>query len=443
MSLDSLFDALDAFSSCTGIPVTVYGSDGNVTREFLSDKKICTLLPHYSQGAECKKDLRFSMDQSFDLGEPYIFSCASGLVQIAVPLLFNKTREGCVVAGPVVLGNVSESLISRILELNPNDPVLLTRITFFLRDLRDYSPEQVQKIATLLYGAVLSCHHNWEEYEEICSRQRSQVRGGEAIQKYKQDTSLLQKEHGGDLEARLVRELQGKNRAAAEETMKAILEEPILVEGGNFDIIRMRLFELFVFLCQAAMEGGVSLQKIFGVGFDPIEGLNNAGTVDELEAWLKQILGHFSNQVFTAARPGYSELITQATRYLEEQYSQKLTLRELARHLHINESYLSKLFKKELGMNFTDYLNELRINKSIQLIEETSMSLLEIAIHIGFEDQSYYTKIFKKVTGRTPRQYRAEQAGQARFRSGGGRAAASELLDNEYIQAFRTGGARR
>lgn len=217
--------------------------------------------------------------------------------------------------------------------------------------------------------------------------------------------------------------------------MNSILEETILVEGGNFDIIKMRLFELFVFLCQEAAAGGISLQKVFGVGFDPIEGLNKARTVDELEDWTKQILNHFATQVFTAVRTGLSDIITRAMAFIEENYAQKLTLRELSRQLHINESYLSKLFKKELDVNFTDYLNELRIHKSMQLIEETNLSLLEIAVQVGFEDQSYYTKIFKKVTGKTPKQYKnARSAANLKERL----IAASD--NSIYLQGFYTGG---
>lgn len=433
-----MYDALDAFSSCTGIPVTIYDETWRITKEFLPEKKICKLLPHYKEGGKCRKYLEFSISVSFDLGEPYIFTCSSGLVLIAVPLLRNNQREGAVLAGPVVLGDVNESLITQIMELNENDPSLLTRVAFFLRELKEYGPDQVQKMGTLLYGAVLSHHRNWQEYEDVQTRQRSQYYGSDAIRQYKEELEKQEQEAGCPTpRALLVRQLQNRNKAESDKLMHSILEEIILVEGGNFDIIKMRLFELFVYLCQEAMGVGVSLQKIFGVGFDPIEGLNNARTVDDLEDWTKQILHHFSSQVFTAVRHGLSEIITQAIAFIEENYAQKLTLRELSQHLHINESYLSKLFKKELDVNFTDYLNDLRIRKSLQLMDETNMSILEIAIQVGFDDQSYYTKIFKKVTGKTPRQYKNAQATD-RFKE----RIISASSNSTYLQGLYTGGKK-
>lgn len=430
-----LYDALDAFSSCTGIPVTIYNEKWEITKEYLPEKKICKLLPH-SQGNKCREYLQFSIRVSFDLGEPYIFSCSSGLVLIAVPLLRNNQREGAVLAGPVVLGSVTEALIIQIMELNENDPSLLTKVAFFLKELKEYDPELVQKMGTLLYGAVLSHHRNWQEYEDVQTRQRSQFYGSDAIRQYKEELEKREEEAGCPTSrTMLVRQLQSRNKSEADKLMRTILEEIILVEGGNFDIIKMRLFELFVFLCQEAMSVGVSLQKIFGVGFDPIEGLNNARTVDNLEDWSKQILNHFSAQVFTAVRQGMSEIIAQAIAFIERNYAQKLTLRELSQHLHINESYLSKLFKKELDVNFTDYLNEFRIQKSMELMEKTNLSLLEIAVQVGFDDQSYYTKIFKKVTGKTPKQYKnAQNAARLKERM----IAASD--NSTYLQGFYTGG---
>ena len=85
--MDRLYDALDAFSSCTGIPVTVYDTENRITREFNAEQKVCRLFPHFSQSDGCQGYLTFSMDESFALGEPYIFFCPAGFVEIAVPIL--------------------------------------------------------------------------------------------------------------------------------------------------------------------------------------------------------------------------------------------------------------------------------------------------------------------------------------------------------------------
>ena len=126
--MDRLYDALDAFSSCTGIPVTVYDTENRITREFNAEQKVCRLFPHFSQSEGCQGYLTFSMDESFALGEPYIFFCPAGFVEIAVPILYNGARRGCVLAGPLVLGSVDEKLLARMREVLESTDIDETRI---------------------------------------------------------------------------------------------------------------------------------------------------------------------------------------------------------------------------------------------------------------------------------------------------------------------------
>ncbi len=427
--MNALYDALDAFSSCTGIPVTVYDTENRITQEFNVEQKVCRLFPHYSQSSDCQSYLAFSMGESFALGEPYIFFCPAGFVEIAVPLLYNGARSGCVLAGPLVLGSVDEKLLSRIMELNPGDPSLFPRVARYLQDFRESTPEQVQKIATLLYASVLSSRQDWEEYERIRSRNRGQVNAGETVHQFKLAVDPAG-ETEEDLWQRLLSALHNRDREALDEAASGLFDEFLLVEAGNFDLIRMRLFEFFTMLSKAALDSGIALNKILASGLDPLEALNRAQTVDDLAVWMQNLIDHFFVLVPEPPAPVYSPLVTRAVALIGERYAEKLTLRDVAGSIHINESYLSKLFKKELGVGFTDYLNSLRIQKSVELLSQPDMNLLEIAGRVGFEDQSYFTKVFKKITGKTPRQFKAT-------------ANADKLLDNEYIRGFpvpQTGG---
>lgn len=420
--MDSLYDALDAFSSCTGIPVTVYDVENRIMQEFMDEQKVCRLFPHYSRSADCQQCLLFSMEESFALGEPYIFFCPAGFVQIAVPLFENGTRSGCVLAGPLVLGNVDEKLLARIMELNPGDASLFPRVALFLQKLNESSPEQVQKIATLLYASVLSSQQNREEYERIRLRNQSQVTAGETVQQFKLAVGTTD-ETEETLWQRLLAALRSRDREALDDAASGLFDEFLLVEAGNFDLIRMRLFELFTMLTKAALETGISMNNVLTNGLDPLEALNQAKNVEDLAVWLQNLIDHFFSLVPPKTAPIYSPIITKAITLIGELYAEKLTLRDVATSIHINESYLSKLFKKELGVGFTDYLNTLRIQKSVELLSQTDMNLLEIAGQVGFEDQSYFTKVFKKVTGKTPRQFKLNST-------------AESLLDNEFMRGF-------
>ena len=83
-----------------------------------------------------------------------------------------------------------------------------------------------------------------------------------------------------------------------------------------------------------------------------------------------------------------------------------VTLEETAGHVGLNPAYFSTLFKQSCGSSFKEYLNMIRIEESKRLLANTDYPILDIAVSVGFEDQSYFSKVFKKYTGLTPKQYR-------------------------------------
>ena len=95
-----------------------------------------------------------------------------------------------------------------------------------------------------------------------------------------------------------------------------------------------------------------------------------------------------------------------AIAYISKNYSKNLTLEEVANDVHLNPAYFSTVFKQSCGSSFKEYLNMVRIEESKRLLANTDYSVIDIAIAVGFEDQSYFSKVFKKYTGLTPKQYR-------------------------------------
>ena len=84
----------------------------------------------------------------------------------------------------------------------------------------------------------------------------------------------------------------------------------------------------------------------------------------------------------------------------------KLSLAEIAQHVYLNRTYISQLFTSQLGINFTNYLESIRMQKACELLQSTDLSVTEIAAATGYTSQSYFTKVFKKRQGIGPLQYR-------------------------------------
>ena len=92
--------------------------------------------------------------------------------------------------------------------------------------------------------------------------------------------------------------------------------------------------------------------------------------------------------------------------YLQDNLAQEVSLQSLAEEFHLNASYISQLFKNELGMKYHDYLTKLRLGRAKTLLASTGKSIAEIAGETGFKDYRVFTKTFKNAEGETPSAYR-------------------------------------
>ncbi|MBL7006238.1 MAG: helix-turn-helix transcriptional regulator [Spirochaetia bacterium] len=141
-------------------------------------------------------------------------------------------------------------------------------------------------------------------------------------------------------------------------------------------------------------------------------------TLEDLTKWALNIMDRFVDLVFTLRNVQHTHTVLQVIRYVKQNFSEKVTLAEAAGRVHLSPSYLSKLFKQEMGKPFSEYLNTVRIDEARRMLLHTDSPLGDVAYVCGFEDQSYFTKVFRKVTGTAPSRYR-ETSGRIRSQGAG------------------------
>ncbi len=98
--------------------------------------------------------------------------------------------------------------------------------------------------------------------------------------------------------------------------------------------------------------------------------------------------------------------IEEAIRYLKKNYGNQISLEEVAAFSNVSASYLSRLFKEEMKVGFAEYLTQIRLDESKKMLSDTNLSVKEIALKVGYADEKYYSKLFKKITGIRPTDYR-------------------------------------
>jgi AraC family L-rhamnose operon transcriptional activator RhaR len=102
-----------------------------------------------------------------------------------------------------------------------------------------------------------------------------------------------------------------------------------------------------------------------------------------------------------------SEIIKKALEFLNKNYSsQNINMEEVAMKTFLSRSYLSRLFKETTGRNFSEYLQNLRISEACILLKTTDKKITDIISDVGFKDTKHFYQLFKKITGKTPREYR-------------------------------------
>lgn len=100
------------------------------------------------------------------------------------------------------------------------------------------------------------------------------------------------------------------------------------------------------------------------------------------------------------------QIIKKAMAYIQEHYQEQLTLNDIASHVYVSPSYVSRMFSRELNKNFVDYINEVRIEKAKELLRDVRYKTYEIADRVGIQDARYFSRLFKKHTNMTPTEYR-------------------------------------
>jgi AraC-like DNA-binding protein len=134
--------------------------------------------------------------------------------------------------------------------------------------------------------------------------------------------------------------------------------------------------------------------------------IQEAKNREELTDMLHIIVERMSAQIFSFQGMCHASALRKAERFIWENYTRKISLQEISAAAGLSAPYFSTIFKEEMGENLSSYLNRLRVEKARHMLAETDLTLSEIASACGFEDQSWFSKIFKSFTGISPGKYR-------------------------------------
>jgi AraC-like DNA-binding protein/ligand-binding sensor protein len=260
----------------------------------------------------------------------------------------------------------------------------------------------------------------------ICAEYLS-TGAGEAVYAVKKPASPAA--YPMDKERLLLAALRRGDHEAGRKILNDLLAVLFSSNPGPFAFMQFRAIELVVLLSRAAMKPRVADQETSAAPlYDAalLEANNRyfrciqeAKNIEELTDMLHIIVERMSAQLFSFQGMCHASVLRKAERFIWENYTRKISLQEIAAAAGLSAPYFSTIFKEEMGENLSSYLNRLRVEKARHMLAETDLTLAEIASSCGFEDQSWFSKIFKSFTGISPGKYRGSCGDVAPDSSGG------------------------
>lgn len=172
-------------------------------------------------------------------------------------------------------------------------------------------------------------------------------------------------------------------------------------QSNTFEDKKYQLTELLLLSRRIVLEQGGELSE----RMERLSAILNSENEEELRREFVTAIVELA-QAVVIHRQAPDDVITKAQEYIRHNFKKDLALEEVAQSVGISPYYFSKLFKEEAGMNFSEYLTELRIETAKQLLVSHELSIKQVCMEAGYANPNYFSRIFKKWTGITPTEFR-------------------------------------
>ncbi len=159
-------------------------------------------------------------------------------------------------------------------------------------------------------------------------------------------------------------------------------------------------------ITRICMENGLEMEQAYRLSDFYILKLDNIYTIDGISELHHAMVLDFTGKMRLLQKDGTSKPVTACIDYIYAHIKERITIEDLADYTGLTTSYLSRLFKKELGVSISDYIRDKKIEKAQNLLKYCDYSLIDIANYLSFSSQSHFIQAFKKMVGMTPKKYR-------------------------------------
>ncbi len=403
-----LQSVLETLYNFTGLSLRLLDEQGSELASFGPSANYCRLLHEtVIEQSVCDALHRRAGQNAREQGEAYVFACHAGAYHISFPLLNQGELLGSVLVGPFLMDEPDAAQVGDLGRKYRLEPQKLLELYDALGHLAILEPQRVTQLCKLL-DHLLSPLLPAERALLLQAQEKlyQQSRINETIQMYKAQSLTPSQNFFYEKETQLLTKVKTGDIAAAKALLNELIGYVLFSEGGKLQPVRVHAIELTTLLARVALEGGANAQNIFALNSRFVLMLGQEQSLDELCYVLQEVVESFMSATFYQRDKGNAH-IRQALSYMSQNYQKALTMPAVAEKVGLSPNYFSALFQKIVGESFREHLCRIRVEESKHLLLATNYPLGEIALAMGFADQSYYCKVFKRIVGVTPGQYRS------------------------------------
>jgi two-component system response regulator YesN len=400
-----------AFHRNFKLPLETCDIDGREIRSLCSS----TCHPEFCQRVRlskvgfkrCREDRLRSLNLSIETGQPYITLCHAGLVLGCVPVMDGDLPLGGLFFGKCLWEAFDESIEADVQKRLRGLHIYEDEICNTLLKAPVVSARRIHEAAEFLYILLYQTADldpqviQWRRQRSV---QQSQI--GQTIQ----ETKLLDSDevYPYELECQLIAKVKIGDRTGAKEILNSLLGRILFHNPGNINLLKARLVELLSVLSRAAAQGGVDINLLLNKNMDYIHKVLMLNTQEDICVWISCALDDFIESVYTSQDARKMSQLKPAIEYMQYNYYQPLALADVAKAAHLSISRLAHLFREQMGITIVDYLTNVRINHAKRMLLTGEGNCTRICYEVGYNNQSYFTRVFKQIVGLTPREFRRQ-----------------------------------
>lgn len=406
-----------SFAVASGVGCTVSNAQGKILFESgygCNSCRICSAAGR--QPDVCVEAHNYGMIEAARFGGKYVYFCPMGLTCFVSPIFGEETIEAKITVGPFLMVEPQDYLRFDGQEQLHLDDEALAQIASELVHVPVMDADRVTELSNLLFMSV-GFINNVSDANRMLARQGSATMLGQ-ITAY-----ILQLKHDKspstpyplETEEAFLSAVRQSDRDTANRLLNELLGYIFFSTGGNFSKIKTMIYDLLVLLCRCAIRAGADQEKTMEETHRYYLEINQIEDFDRLCQWITRVVNTTMDSIFDFGDVRHAGIIHRSVQYIHAHYAQHLTLESVAQQVYLSPTYFGRIFKESTGESFSAYLTRVRIQRSKELLRYENIRLTDIAQLVGFEDQSYFSRVFKRMEGISPRRYRENQVSAGRL----------------------------